>query len=194
MKKFVLLLFFLLSISSNSLGFIRDSEIENLIKEIVEPIADAAGQKKENLEIFIINDNQLNAFVTPGQKIFIFTGLITNSKNSNALEGVIAHELGHITGRHHVKIYEQIEKSRAITLVGLILGTAVSAMTGDPDAAAAIAGGALSTSTRSLLSFTRAQEGSADQAGFKFLKKSGKNCWKICKFLTRKMLIHNHIL
>ena len=109
MKKFVLLLFFLLSISSNSLGFIRDSEIENLIKEIVEPIADAAGQKKENLEIFIINDNQLNAFVTPGQKIFIFTGLITNSKNSNALEGVIAHEIGNINGRHHVKIYEQIE-------------------------------------------------------------------------------------
>ena len=183
MKKFVLLLFFLLSISSNSLGFIRDSEIENLIKEIVEPIADAAGQKKENLEIFIINDNQLNAFVTPGQKIFIFTGLITNSKNSNALEGVIAHELGHITGIHHVKIYEQIEKSRAITLVGLILGTAVSAMTGDPDAAAAIAGGALSTSTRSLLSFTRAQEGSADQAGFKFLKKSGKSLCGIIGFL-----------
>ena len=141
MKKLLLLLFFLFSISSNSLGFIRDSEIENLIKEIVGPIADVAGQKKENLEIFIIDDNQLNAFVTPGQKIFIFSGLITNSKNVNALEGVIAHELGHITGRHHIKIYEQLEKSRAITLAGLIIGGAVSVLTGDPDATAAIAGG-----------------------------------------------------
>ena len=61
------------------------------------------------LKIFIIDDKRLNAFVTPGQKIFIFSGLIVNSKNVNALEGVIAHELGHITGRHHVKIYEQIE-------------------------------------------------------------------------------------
>ena len=102
MKKLLLLLFFLFSISSNSLGFIRDSEIENVIKEIVNPIADAAGQKKENLKIFIINDNKLNAFVTPGQKIFIFSGLITNSKNVNALEGVIAHELGHITDRKSV--------------------------------------------------------------------------------------------
>ena len=183
MKKLLLLLFFLFSISSNSLGFIRDSEIENLIKEIVGPIADAAGQKKENLEIFIIDDNQLNAFVTPGQKIFIFSGLITKSNNVNALEGVIAHELGHITGRHHVKIYEQLEKSRAITLAGIILGSAVSALTGDSDAAAAIAGGALTTSTRSLLSFSRAQEGSADQAGFSFLKKSEKSLCGIISFL-----------
>ena len=183
MKKLLLLLFFLFSISSNSLGFIRDSEIENLIKEIVGPIADVAGQKKENLKIFIIDDNQLNAFVTPGQKIFIFSGLITNSKDANALEGVIAHELGHITGRHHVKIYEQLEKSRAITLAGIILGGAVSVLTGDPDAAAAIAGGALTTSTRSLLSFSRAQEGSADQAGYSFLKNSGKSLCGIINFL-----------
>ena len=107
MKKFLILLFFLLSISSNTLGFIRDSEIENIIKEIVGPIADAAEQDKNNLKIFLINDKQLNAFVTPGQKIFIFSGLIINSKNMNALEGVIAHELGHITGRHHIKIYDQ---------------------------------------------------------------------------------------
>ena len=183
MKKLLLLLFFLFSISSNSLGFIRDSEIENLIKEIVGPIADAAGQKKENLKIFIIDDNQLNAFVTPGQKIFIFSGLITNSKDANTLEGVIAHELGHITGRHHVKIYEQLEKSRAITLAGIILGGAVSVLTGSPDAAAAIAGGALTTSTRSLLSFSRAQEGSADQAGYSFLKNSGKSLCGIINFL-----------
>ena len=183
MKKFLLLLFFLLSISSNTLGFIRDSEIENTIKEIVGPIADAANQDKEKLKIFIINDKQLNAFVTPGQKIFIFSGLIVNSENVNALEGVIAHELGHITGRHHVKIYNQIGKSRAVLLAGLIGGIAVQALTGDPNAAAAIAGGAMSTTGRSLLNFTRVQEGSADQAGFSFLKKSGKSLCGIISFL-----------
>ena len=183
MKKFLLLLFFLLSISSNTLGFIRDSEIENLIKDIIAPIANAANQDKKKLKIFIIDNKQLNAFVTPGQKIFIFSGLILNSKSSNTLEGVIAHELGHITGRHHIKIYEQLERSRAITLAGLILGTAVSAITGDPNAAAAIAGGALSTSGRSLLNFSRIQEGSADQAGYSFLKKSGKSLCGIISFL-----------
>ena len=52
MKKFLLLLFFLLSISSNTLGFIRDSEIENLIKDIIAPIADAANHDKKKLKIF----------------------------------------------------------------------------------------------------------------------------------------------
>ena len=155
MKKFLLLLFFLLLTTSKASGFIRDSEIENLIKEIVSPIADAADQNKEKLQIYIINDKKINAFVTPGQKIFIFTGLITNSDNSNALEGVIAHELGHITGRHHVKIYERLKKARTVTLVGAILGGAASILTRDPNAAAAIAGGAQSTASSSLLSFSR---------------------------------------
>ena len=183
MKKFLLLLFFFLSISPNSFGFLRDSEIENLIKEIVAPIADAAEQDSETLEIFIISDKQVNAFVTPGQKIFIFSGLITNSKNVNALEGVIAHELGHITGRHHIKIYEKLRRSRTIIIASTILGTAVGALSGDPNAAAAIAGGALSTTSRSLLGFSRVQEGSADQAGFSFLKKSGKSLCGIISFL-----------
>ncbi len=183
MKKFLLLLFFLLSISFNSSAFIRDSEIENTIKEIVAPIAEAANQDKKKLKIFIVNDKQLNAFVTPGQKIFIFSGLIVNSKNVNALEGVIAHELGHITGRHHIKIYQQLEKSRAVLLAGLIGGIAVQALTGDPNAAAAIAGGTMSTTGSSLLNFTRVQEGSADQAGFSFLKKSGKSLCGIISFL-----------
>ena len=183
MKKFLFLLFFLLSISFNSSAFIRDSEIENTIKEIVGPIAEAANLDKEKLKIFIINDKQLNAFVTPGQKIFIFSGLIVNSKNVNSLEGVIAHELGHITGRHHVKIYEQIGKSRTILLAGLIGGIAVQALTGDPNAAAAIAGGTMSTTGSSLLNFTRVQEGAADQAGFSFLKKSGKSLCGIINFL-----------
>ena len=77
MKKFLILLLFLLSLSFNSFGIIRDSEIESLIKEIVSPIAKAAKQNEKNLKIFIINDDQVNAFVTPGQKMFIFSGLIT---------------------------------------------------------------------------------------------------------------------
>ena len=77
MKKILILFIFLTFISNNALSFIiRDSEIENIIKEIVAPIAEAAEQDKEKLKIFIINDKQLNAFVTPGQKIFIFSGLI----------------------------------------------------------------------------------------------------------------------
>ena len=83
----------------------------------------------------------------------------------------------------HINIYDQIGKSRSVLLAGLIGGIAVQALTGDPNAAAAIAGGAMSTTRSSLLNFTRVQEGAADQAGFSFLKKSGKSLCGVISFL-----------
>jgi len=184
MKKILLLLLIFFSIISKSYSFIiRDSEIENVIKKLVSPIAKAANQNSEKLKIIIINDDNANAFVTPGQKIFIFSGLISNSKSPNELEGVLAHELGHITGKHHVRLYEQLEKARIISIVGLILGGAATLATGDADALAAIGGGAQSLSERSFLSFSRVQEGAADQSGFRFLKNSNKSICGIISFL-----------
>ncbi len=183
MKKILILFIFLTFISNNALSFIiRDSEIENLIKDIVQPIAKAAKQDSNKLHIYILNDNKLNAFVTPGQKIFIFSGLITETKNSNELEAVIAHEIGHITGKHHFKIYEQIAKSRNITLIGFLLGGAAAALTGNADAFAAISGGAVSAGQSSFLSFSRVQEGSADRAAYKFLNESNKSLCGMISF------------
>jgi len=184
MKKILLLLLICFSIISKSYSFIiRDSEIESVVKKLVSPIAKAANQNSEKLKIIIINDNNANAFVTPGQKIFIFSGLISNSKSPNELEGVLAHELGHITGKHHVRIYEQLGKARIISIVGIILGGAATLATGDSDALAAIGGGAQTLSQRSFLNFSRAQEGSADQSGFRFLKDSNKSICGIISFL-----------
>ena len=183
MKKFFILLIFFTFISKNVFSvIIRDSEIENLIKEIVEPIAESAGQDNKNIKIYILNEDTLNAFVTPGQKIFIFSGLITETKNPNELEGVIAHEIGHITGKHHFKIYDQLAKSRVITTIGFILGGAAAAITGDTDAFAAISGGAISAGQSSFLSFSRVQEGSADRAAYKFLNESNKSICGMVSF------------
>ena len=184
MKKLFLLLFLLLiSFKAYSGGIVRDSEIENYIKRLVTPITKSANLDTKSLKIILINDKQINAFVTPGQKIFIFTGLILNSTNHNQIEGVLSHELGHITGRHHLKIYNEIEKSRIINIVGLITGLAATMATGDSRALPTIAGAAQSTSQRTFLSFSRAQEGSADQAGFRFLKKSNKSICGTVEFL-----------
>jgi len=184
MKKFLLFFFiFFSSISPAFSGIIRDSEIENFIKKIFSPIVKTTNQKAENLNINIINDNKINAFVTPGQKIFIFTGLLLNSTSPNQIEGVLAHELGHITGKHHLKIYEQLERARIINIVGMILGGAATLATGDPEALVAATAATTGTTQRSLLSFSRIQEGAADQAGFTSLKKSNKSVCGILHFL-----------
>ena len=48
------------------------------------------------MEVNIIFDDRINAFVTNGQRIFIHSGLITNSDEHEEIIGVIAHEIGHI--------------------------------------------------------------------------------------------------
>lgn len=53
-----------------------------------------------NWEIFIIDDDVLNAFCTPGGKIYVFTGLIKYLDTEDQLAGVLAHEIGHADHRH----------------------------------------------------------------------------------------------
>ena len=77
MKKVLLLSFilFFFSVSNLSAFILRDSETENFIKELITPIAKAANQNTKNLKIIIIQNKDVNAFVTPGQRIFLFSGL-----------------------------------------------------------------------------------------------------------------------
>ncbi len=73
------------------LNLIRDAEIENDIRTMVVPIWKAAGLDPNAVEIMIVQDNTLNAFVAGGQRIFINTGLIMRTETPNQLIGVLAH-------------------------------------------------------------------------------------------------------
>ncbi|HMK00339.1 MAG TPA: M48 family metalloprotease, partial [Reyranella sp.] len=76
------------------LNLIRDAEIENDIRTMVIPIWKAAGLDPNGVEIMLVQDNTLNAFVAGGQRIFINTGLIMRTETPNQLIGVLAHESG----------------------------------------------------------------------------------------------------
>ena len=79
---------------------INDTETERLLYELVRPLADAADIAPDRLSVHIINDSDFNAFVRGGEDVFVNTGLLTQIKNPDALQSVIAHELGHTIGGH----------------------------------------------------------------------------------------------
>lgn len=57
-----------------------------------------------NWEIYIIKrDDVLNAFCTPGGKIYFYTGLMKYLDNSSAVAGVMGHEIAHADRRHSGK-------------------------------------------------------------------------------------------
>lgn len=171
------------------LSLIRDAEIENSIRVMVTPIWRAAGLDPSAVEIMIVQDNSLNAFVAGGQRIFLNTGLLLRTERPNQLIGVLAHETGHISGGHLARAHEQMEKLSTLQILEALLGGAVMAGgaasgsgVGRPsptDAGGGIAPGSL----MSFLKYTQTQESAADQAAMSFLERTKQSVKGTIEFL-----------
>src|SRR3546814_14021338 len=98
------------------------------------PLVEAAGLKPGNVYIVLINDPSINAFVAGGQAVYIHSGLINAADTANEVQGVIAHELGHITGGHIVRFDEGVSQATNISILSLILGVG-AALAGGGEAA-----------------------------------------------------------
>ena len=94
------------------------------------------------------------------------------SDNVNQLQGVIAHELGHVAGGHAIRIQSGARSATGITIATMVLG-ALAIAAGATDAGMALSALGQQAAIGNFLTFTRAQESSADQAGALYLSKSG---------------------
>ena len=163
---------------AQELSLIRDAETEALIADFTMPIFRAAGVSSNNIKVHLVNDTSFNAFVVDGRNMFINTGAILLSETPNQLIGVISHETGHITGGHITGLRQQIAKMQTAALmlqvlsIGAIAGGAVSGSSDTAQAGTAMMFGGQQVLMRSILSYRRAQESAADQAGVDYLTKS----------------------
>jgi len=182
------------------LNLIRDAEIENTIRTFVTPIWKAAGLDPSAVEIMIVQDNSLNAFVAGGQRIFINTGLIMRTETPNQLIGVLAHETGHIAGGHLARMQEEMSRLSTMqileTLVGgaIMAGGAISGSGGGQPGPTGPGKTPVPGSLLSFLKYSQTQESSADQASITFLqrtKQSPKGSLEFLRYLQReeRMLI-----
>lgn len=158
----------LAALPASAATVIRDAEIEAMIREIADPIFTAARLDRESIDIYILSDDKLNAFVAGGQNLFLNTGLIIRTTDPDELAGVIAHETGHIAGGHLSRSQQAQENAGLSSLAGVLLGAA-AAVAGAPQLGTAIMAGGLTVGQRGLLKFSRGQEQAADQAAVTYL-------------------------
>lgn len=169
----------------------RDAEIEQIIRDITEPLFTAAELDKDAVATYLLNDNTINAFVMGGQNIFIHSGLLLAATNVNQVSGVIAHETGHITGGHLSRFQEGMSEMANYSLLGALLGI-VAIAAGSADAGLALMMGGQQIGYRSLLRFSRTQESAADQAAAGLLDKteqSGKGLIEFFEILGDQELV-----
>ncbi len=151
---------------------IRDTEIETTLRSWMIPVWKAAGLNPEAVHLIFVSSTDFNAFVAGGSNIFVYTGMIDQTKSPGEILGVMAHETGHIAGGHLIRGREAMERASYEAMLGSLLGIAVAAGGGGHAAAGVMAGGeGLGMAT--YLAHSRVQEASADQAGLRFLQEAG---------------------
>ncbi|MDX3901712.1 MAG: M48 family metalloprotease [Sphingobium sp.] len=151
---------------------LRDAETEAFMGDMSAPLVKAAGMDPRNVQVLVLNDPEINAFVAGGQYVWVHSGLIAQADNVNQLQGVVAHELGHIEGGHIIRSAEGIKAATGITLLSLLVGAAAMAAGAGEAGMGAMALGQQAAMGK-YLAFSRAQESSADLAGARYLSAAG---------------------
>ena len=151
---------------------LRDSETEALLDDLAAPLVQAAGLAPGNVDIVLVGDSSINAFVAGGQAVYVHTGLLEEADTAEEVQGVIAHELGHITGGHVISSSQGIATAGKISILSMLLGVA-AAVAGAGEAAMGVMMAGQQAAMGKFLAFSRVQESAADAAGAQYLSKAG---------------------
>lgn len=172
------------AVQANAQSLLRDTEIEETLREFTDPILRAGGLLPASVDIYLVNDPSLNAFVTRGQNIFLHSGLILEADTPNQLKGVIAHETGHITGGHIVRSDYGNRSAYGSMLIAAGIGLA-AILAGEGEAGALILGGSQQFGVLEALSYSRVNESAADQYAFEYMDRTGQSSEGLIEFFEK---------
>lgn len=161
--------------SAFAMSLVRDAEIERTLRQMSAPIYQAAGLAPSSVEMYMVNDRSLNAFVVGGRRIFLHTGLLRELETPEELLGVIAHETGHIAGGHEARRSINLRNAQGPALLGVLAGVAAGVAAGSPEVGVAVSSGSQGALVRSILRNSRSEEASADQAAIAYMTRAGIN-------------------
>lgn len=151
-------------LQQQGMKFDNNPTVVNYVNEVARPILAVAQKARPDVkwQIFVVDTPDVNAFATPGGYLYVQTGLLRAVKNDAELAGVLAHEAGHVVGRHAAR--NMVEQYGLQTVAGFALGQ-------NPSQVKQIAASLLANGI--LLHYSRSQETEADEYGAKFARAAG---------------------
>jgi len=85
----------------------RNPEINRYVEQIGRRLAANSDRPRLHYTFQVVENDSINAFATLGGYVYIHTGLLQAADNEAELASVIAHEIGHIAGKHLIKQMRQ---------------------------------------------------------------------------------------
>jgi beta-barrel assembly-enhancing protease len=111
---------------SSEVRLYRNPEVNRYVEQVGRRLAANSDRPELPYTFQIVQDDSINAFATLGGYVYVHTGLLKTADNEAELASVLAHEIGHIGGKHVVKQMQQKAlESGLLTAAGLDRSTAV---------------------------------------------------------------------
>lgn len=152
-------------------GILDDPLVNDYLNHLAYRLVSNSDTQHPEFEFFMVNDRVINAFALPGGYIGVNYGLVLATTSESELASVLAHEIAHVTQRHHARAYEFSEGSNIPVLAAMIAAAILGAQGSEVGQAAltAITAGSI----QKQINFTRANEKEADYIGIELLADSG---------------------
>lgn len=152
-------------------GLDADREAQALIDQVGQQIVGqtAAGETDYQFEFHVLAEPEVvNAFALPGGQIFITAGLLDLLESEAQLAGVLAHEIGHVVGRHSAEQMARVRLTEGLT------GAAVIAAY-DPENPNSIGAAQMAQLVGGMINmrYGREDEIESDRLGVRFMAEAG---------------------
>jgi len=99
---------------------VRDDALQRYVNLVGNWVALQSGRSDITWRFGVLDTEDINAFAAPGGYIFVTKGLYRLLDNEAQLAGVLAHEIAHVTRKHHLKVLKQ---SSLISMLGQVAGS-----------------------------------------------------------------------
>ncbi|MBZ4420977.1 M48 family metallopeptidase [Myxococcus sp. RHSTA-1-4] len=108
--------------TKEKIKYVQDPAVVEYVRSLSAPIIRQANKDRPGVKwkINVIDDPKtVNAFATPGGYLYVYTGLILAADTEAELAGVMAHEAGHVVGRHSARAMVNQLGLQAVTQAAL---------------------------------------------------------------------------
>lgn len=97
----------------------RVQRVRRVLQRLL-PYAEGEGLRDLDWEVTVIDSPEENAFVAPGGKVFVFTGILPLCRDDDGIAAVLGHEIAHVVAHHTA---ERMSRAPLILMGALLLST-----------------------------------------------------------------------
>ncbi|HOC68476.1 MAG TPA: M48 family metallopeptidase [Candidatus Hydrogenedentes bacterium] len=158
---------------------LNNPAMQHYVEEVGGRLAKVAPRQEVSYSFKVIDaPDTVNAFALPGGYMYIYTGLMKLCDNEAELAAVMAHEIAHVSGKHHG---EMMTRQTGMEVISSI------ALGENPGAAATLASQLFTSGVAAR--FSRTQEREADSTGMDILYRAGYPPEAMVSFMNKLLAL-----